>query len=263
MGAARGRPGRGGGHRCATTGPASPTAGSRRPPREGRLGVASVDPRPDRRPRRHRGAAHRRRGTEWELGPRRLEDDTMTMPGDHPRRPPVRSTRARRDPVRRLRGRIGGAGHALDAPATEDGRAGLTVSSLWWRAASRRRLLALLDPDSDLAEVLSATGRGVVHLLALGAPRPRRGVRRAAPAPGRAVPDGRTFEPTPAAGRGWCPRPPGPASSSRAPRRSAGRAGDRRDRGREVGDDDDPLVHRRGRYAPPGPDARSLGSPPA
>lgn len=67
------------------------------------------------------------------------------------------------DPVRRLRARLGGAvtlWTAGDSP-----RAGLTVSSVMVAAGEPGRVLALVDPDSDLRAVLEATGRGVVHLL--------------------------------------------------------------------------------------------------
>ncbi len=69
------------------------------------------------------------------------------------------------DPVRRLRGRLGGAvtlwTSGADAP-----RAGLTVSSVMVAGGEPGRVLALVDPDSDLRDVLEETGRAVVHLLA-------------------------------------------------------------------------------------------------
>ncbi|MEO5653012.1 MAG: flavin reductase family protein [Marmoricola sp.] len=75
------------------------------------------------------------------------------------------------DPVRRLRGRLGGAvtlwtsGSVPSAGAGSGSRAGLTVSSLMVAGGESGRLLALIDPDSDLRDVLEETGRGVVHLL--------------------------------------------------------------------------------------------------
>lgn len=74
------------------------------------------------------------------------------------------------DPVRRFRGRLGGtvtlwtAGDPVDDPTGD--RAGLTVTSLMVANGEQPRVLALLDPDSDLVEELRRTGRGVVQLLA-------------------------------------------------------------------------------------------------
>ncbi len=68
------------------------------------------------------------------------------------------------DPARRLRGRLGGA-VTLWTAGDEEARAGLTVTSLMLAQGEPARVLALLDPDSDLADVLARTGRCVVHLL--------------------------------------------------------------------------------------------------
>jgi flavin reductase (DIM6/NTAB) family NADH-FMN oxidoreductase RutF len=81
----------------------------------------------------------------------------MTIHSEHPFLDPDA------DPVRRLRGRLGGA-VTLWTSGSET-RAGLTVSSVMVAGGSPGRLLALLDPDSDLREVLGETGRAVVHLL--------------------------------------------------------------------------------------------------
>ena len=67
------------------------------------------------------------------------------------------------DPVRRLRGRLGGAVTLWTSGA--EPRAGLTVSSVMVAGGEPGRLLALVDPDSDLRQVLGETGRAVVHLL--------------------------------------------------------------------------------------------------
>lgn len=71
------------------------------------------------------------------------------------------------DPVRQLRGRLGGAVSLLtsgeDSPPTS--RAGLTVSSVMVASGEPGLLLALVDPDCALRDVLGQTGRGVVHLL--------------------------------------------------------------------------------------------------
>ncbi len=69
-----------------------------------------------------------------------------------------------RDPVRQLRGRIGGTVSLWTAGGAED-RAGLTVSSWLVAGGEPGRVLALLDPDADLTERLLYTGRGVLQLL--------------------------------------------------------------------------------------------------
>lgn len=79
----------------------------------------------------------------------------MTIHSSHPFPTPD-------DPARRFRGRLGGA-VSLWTAGSGDGRAGLTVSSLM--VALPDRVLGLLDPDSDLAEVLEETGTAVVQLL--------------------------------------------------------------------------------------------------
>jgi flavin reductase (DIM6/NTAB) family NADH-FMN oxidoreductase RutF len=84
----------------------------------------------------------------------------MTIHSSHPFAEPE----GERDPVRRLRGRLGGA-VTLWTAGDEAGRAGLTVSSVMVAGGAPGAVIGLLDPDSDLAEVLSRTGRGVVHLL--------------------------------------------------------------------------------------------------
>ncbi len=71
------------------------------------------------------------------------------------------------DPVRQLRGRLGGA-VTLWTSGDDSGhgsRAGLTVSSVMVAGGEPGRVLALIDPDSDLRDVLEDTGRAVVHLL--------------------------------------------------------------------------------------------------
>ena len=85
----------------------------------------------------------------------------MTIHPEHPFRDPEG------DPVRTLRGRLGGA-VTLWTSGDKDSvgsRAGLTVSSVMVAGGEPGRLLALIDPDSSLHDVLEETGRGVVHLL--------------------------------------------------------------------------------------------------
>jgi flavin reductase (DIM6/NTAB) family NADH-FMN oxidoreductase RutF len=68
------------------------------------------------------------------------------------------------DPVRRFRGRLGGAVSLWTAGSGQD-RAGLAVSSLMVANGSPALVLGLLDPDSALCDALETTGRGVVQLL--------------------------------------------------------------------------------------------------
>src|SRR5690349_8848867 len=68
------------------------------------------------------------------------------------------------DPVRRLRGRLGGAVTLWTSGDSTD-RAGLTVTSVLVAGGEPGRVLGLLDPDADLTERLLETGTGVVQLL--------------------------------------------------------------------------------------------------
>ena len=84
----------------------------------------------------------------------------MSIHAEHPFADPE----GERDPARRLRGRVGGTVALLTA-GPEDDRSGLTVSSLMVGHGDPAHLLALVDPDADLAPALARTGRGVVQLL--------------------------------------------------------------------------------------------------
>jgi len=161
---------------------------------------------------------------------------------------PFADPESARDPVRRFRGRLGGAVSLWTSGAGRE-RAGLTVSSMMVAAGEPARMLALIDPDSDLAERITATGRAVVQLLS----RPDHDLAEmfagTAPAPGGVFAHA-AFEDT-----AW-----GPRLSS-----ASSWAGVQVEEVREVGwsslvtvvvehvevnEDDDPLVHRRGRWAP-------------
>lgn len=87
----------------------------------------------------------------------------MTIHREHPFADPEGS----RDPARRLRARLGAAVTLWTAGPAQS-RAGLTVSSVMVAAGEPPRVLALIDPDSDLHAALTGTGRGVVQLLGWG-----------------------------------------------------------------------------------------------
>lgn len=84
----------------------------------------------------------------------------MTIHAEHPFADPEPG----RDPVRRLRARLGGAVTLWTTGEGSD-RAGLTVSSVLLAPGEPAAVLGLVDPDSDLAEVMRQTGTGVVALL--------------------------------------------------------------------------------------------------
>jgi 3-hydroxy-9,10-secoandrosta-1,3,5(10)-triene-9,17-dione monooxygenase reductase component len=73
-----------------------------------------------------------------------------------------------RDPVRRIRGRLP-AGVTVwtsgRSAADPSGWAGLTVSSLLLAQGEPAGLAGLVGPDTDLAEMIDATNRFVVHPL--------------------------------------------------------------------------------------------------
>jgi len=68
------------------------------------------------------------------------------------------------DPVRRFRGRLGGA-VTLWTAGEGAGRSGLTVSSLMVANGETASVLALVDPDSDFLDVVRETERCVVQAL--------------------------------------------------------------------------------------------------
>jgi flavin reductase (DIM6/NTAB) family NADH-FMN oxidoreductase RutF len=155
------------------------------------------------------------------------------------------------DPVRRLRGRVTGTVALLTA-GDDRGRAGLTVTSLMVANGETPRVLALVDPDSDLAETVARTRRAVVQLLSWAHRDLAEAFAGTAPAPGgpfRAA----AFEETP-----WGPRLAGAVTWAGVRLESESEVGwstlltllvDEI----TVGDDDQPLVHRRGRYVRPAP----------
>lgn len=170
----------------------------------------------------------------------------MTIHSTHPFRDPEP------DPVRRLRGHLGGAVTLWTAggPGPRDA-AGLTVSSVLVAAGEPGRLLALLDPDSDLAAALRTTGRAAVSVLQWEHRDLAEMFAGTAPAPGGPFQQA-TFAPTP-----WGPRLESAASWVGVRLESTAEVGwsllatcliDRITLGETP-----PLRHRRGRYQPPSP----------
>ena len=169
----------------------------------------------------------------------------MTIHSSHPFLEPE----GERDPVRRLRGRLGATVSLWTAGAADE-RAGLTVSSWLGAGGEPGRVLALLDPDADLTETLLDAGRGVVQLLSWE----DRGLADAfagtAPAPGGPW---RMAE--------WADTDHGPRLAHAATWATVEVESDVEVgwsrlvtcllRDVVVGDDTVPLVHRRGRYLPP------------
>jgi flavin reductase (DIM6/NTAB) family NADH-FMN oxidoreductase RutF len=151
------------------------------------------------------------------------------------------------DPVRRFRGRVGGT-VSLWTSGDETDRAGLTVTSFMLAAGEEARVLALLDPDSDLTEELVKSGRAVVQLLSWDHRDLAEVFAGTAPAPGGMFRQA-SFEQT-----DWGPRL-APASTWAGVRLES-----QQEVGwstlvttvvehLEVGDDEEPLRHHRGRYA--------------
>ena len=154
-----------------------------------------------------------------------------------------------RDPVRRLRGRQG-ATVSLWTAGDDGDRSGLTVSSWMVAGGEPGRVLALLDPDADLTEALLETRHAVVQLLAW----PDRDLAEAfagtAPAPGGPF---RMAE--------WVDTGHGPRLAHATTWALVSLESDVPVGWSTlvtctldevvVGEDRDPLVHRRGRFSPP------------
>ena len=153
------------------------------------------------------------------------------------------------DPVRRLRGRLGG-GVTLWTAGEGDERAGLTVSSLMVAIGEPDFVLALVDPDSDLGERLTETGAAVVHLLQWPDLALADAFAGMTPAPGGpfrlASWEQTEWGPRKVPAHTWAgvrlvdSRPMGWANLVTCEVQQVG-----------VADDDEPLIHRRGRYQRP------------
>jgi flavin reductase (DIM6/NTAB) family NADH-FMN oxidoreductase RutF len=146
------------------------------------------------------------------------------------------------DPVRRLRGRLGGV-----VSLWTSGSAGLTVSSFMVAAGEPARLLALVDPDSALADELEDTGTGVVQLLSWRHRDLAEAFAGTAPAPGG------PFRLATWESSAWGPRLADAATWAGVRLESAVPVGwstlvTAVVEELTVGEDDEPLFHRRGRY---------------
>jgi flavin reductase (DIM6/NTAB) family NADH-FMN oxidoreductase RutF len=153
------------------------------------------------------------------------------------------------DPVRQLRGRLGGA---VTLWTSGEPAAGLTVSSVMVANGEPARVVGLVDPDSDLAAALKASTRAVVHLLSWRHRALSEVFAETAPAPGGKFAQA-AFVDTP-----WGPRLADVTTWAGVSLEDARELGwsllvtCRLDHV-EVGDDEEPLVHRRGRYVAPPP----------
>ena len=164
----------------------------------------------------------------------------MTIHSEHPFQQPS-------DDVRRLRGRVGGAVTLWTSGAPP---AGLTVSSVMVANGPSAHVAGLLDPDSELADALLDSGRAVVQLLSWRHRDLAEMFADTAPAPGG------KFAQADFAETAWGPR------LTDATTWAGVALEDHREVGwsllvtcridhLEIGDDDEPLVHRRGRYLVP------------
>jgi len=153
------------------------------------------------------------------------------------------------DPARRLRGRIGGT-VTLWTAGGETARAGLTLSSVLVVLGEPARVLGLVDPDSDLADTVAETGRAVVQLLQWTDRDLAEAFAGTAPAPGGA------FRQAAFVDTQWGPRLDRAVTWAGLSLESATEVGWSRlltctVEHLEVGEDAEPLVHRRGRWLRP------------
>ena len=162
----------------------------------------------------------------------------MTIHSEHPFRD------ADPDPVRRLRGRLGGA---VTLWTSGPPAAGLTVSSVMVANGSPARVVALVDPDSDLADTLHASQRAVVQLLEWRHRALAEVFAETAPAPGGKFAQAAFLE------TDWGPRLADATSWAGLGLEDAREVGWSllvacRVEHLEIGEEAEPLVHRRGRF---------------
>jgi len=157
------------------------------------------------------------------------------------------------DPARRFRGRLAGAVTLWTAGSGAD-RAGLTLTSVMVALGEPARMLGLVDPESELDESLRSDRAAVVQLLSWADRDLAEGFAGTAPAPGGVFRQASFVE------TAWGPR------LKRATTWAGVRLEETADVGWsrlvtcviehvELGDDADPLGHRRGRWVrlSPGP----------
>ena len=151
------------------------------------------------------------------------------------------------DPVRRLRARIGGA-VTLWTAGDATSRAGLTLTSVMIANGEPARFLGLVDPDSDLADEIDRTERVSVALLSWHHRDLADAFAGVAPAPGGMFTMGAFADtahgPRLADATSWAAGPVEATTEVGWSRLVVVRIEDV-----HVGDDDQPLLHRRGRYA--------------
>ena len=166
----------------------------------------------------------------------------MTIHSEHPFAQPS-------DDVRRLRGRIGGS---VTLWTSGPPAAGLTVSSVMVANGPSAHVVGLLDPDADLTDALLSSGRGVVQLLSWRHRDLAEVFAETAPAPGG------KFAQADFTDTAWGPRLTDGTTWAGVTLEDHREVGwsllvTCRIEELEIGDDDAPLTHRRGRYvAPPG-----------
>lgn len=166
----------------------------------------------------------------------------MTIHSSHPFADPPSA----RDAVRAFRGRLASA-VTLWTAMGERRPAGLTVSSLMVANGTPARVLALIDPLSDLADALASSGRAAMTVLEQGQERLAEVFGGNAPAPGGA------FRQAAFSDTEWGPVPTGAVTWAGVRLESAAEVGWSQLVTCVVehvvtGEGGAPLVHHRGRY---------------
>jgi flavin reductase (DIM6/NTAB) family NADH-FMN oxidoreductase RutF len=150
------------------------------------------------------------------------------------------------DPARRFRGRLGGTATLWTSGVAAE-RAGLTLTSVMVALGEPARVLGLVDPDSDLAAAIESTGAAVVQLLGWSDRDLAEGFAGTAPAPGG------VFRQAAFVDTEWGPRLEHATTWAGVRLEVASDVGWSRLftctlEHIEMGEDIDPLLHRRGRW---------------